>query len=140
MESGELVEVRGEVRFPGDYLIRRGETIAEIIARAGGLTKDAFPRGTIFTRVEVARLENERAAELAGTIRANVATSMLTQETRLVDFAEIGSGVMLRTFFSKNVTRSETTPTGLQSRDSPQTPNNTVDLSLEFVPGICATM
>jgi polysaccharide export outer membrane protein len=88
---GELVEVRGEVRFPGDYLIRRGETIAEIIARAGGLTEDAFPQGAIFTRVETARLENERAAELAGTITADVATSMLTQETRSVDFAEITS-------------------------------------------------
>ena len=88
---GELVEVRGEVRFPGDYLIRRGETIAEIIARAGGLTEDAFPQGAIFTRVEIARLENERAAELAGTIRDNVATSMLTQETQSVDFAEISS-------------------------------------------------
>jgi polysaccharide export outer membrane protein len=86
---GELVEVRGEVRFPGDYLIRRGETIAEIIARAGGLTEDAFPQGAIFTRVEIARLENERAAELAGTIRTNVATSMLTQETQSVDFGEI---------------------------------------------------
>ena len=88
---GELVEVRGEVRFPGDYLIRRGETIAEIIARAGGLTEDAFPQGAIFTRVEIARLENERAAELAGTIRDNVATSMLTQEPQSVDFAEISS-------------------------------------------------
>ena len=86
---GELVEVRGEVRFPGDYLIRRGETIAEIIARAGGLTKDAFPQGAIFTRVEIARLENERAAELARTIRTNVATSMLTQEIQSVDLAEI---------------------------------------------------
>ena len=45
---GELVEVRGEVRFPGDYLIRRGETIAEIIIRAGGLTEDAFPQGDHF--------------------------------------------------------------------------------------------
>ena len=88
---GELVEVRGEVRFPGDYLIRRGETIAEIIARAGGLTEDAFPQGAIFTRVEIARLENERAAELAGTIRDDVAASMLTQETQSVDFAEISS-------------------------------------------------
>ena len=88
---GELVEVRGEVRFPGDYLIRRGETIAEIIARAGGLTEDAFPQGAIFTRVEIARLENERAAELARTIRTNVATSMLTQETQSIDLAEISS-------------------------------------------------
>ena len=88
---GELVEVRGEVRFPGDYLIRRGETIAEIIARAGGLTEDAFPQGAIFTRVEIARLENERAAELAETIRADVAASMLTQERRSVDLAELSS-------------------------------------------------
>ena len=88
---GELVEVRGEVRFPGGYLIRRGETIAEVIARAGGLTEDAFPQGAIFTRVEIARRERERATELAQTIQADVAASMLTQERRSVDFAELNS-------------------------------------------------
>ena len=88
---GELVEVRGEVRFPGGYLIRRGETIAEVIARAGGLTEDAFPQGAIFTRVEIARRESERATELAQTIQADVAASMLTQERRSVDLAELNS-------------------------------------------------
>ena len=87
----ERVEVRGEVRFPGGYLIRRGETIAEVIARAGGLTEDAFPQGAIFTRVEIARRERERATELAQTIQADVAASMLTQERRSVDFAELNS-------------------------------------------------
>ncbi|MEL6200484.1 MAG: SLBB domain-containing protein, partial [Pseudomonadota bacterium] len=34
----ETVSVQGEVRFPGTYPIKRGETLSSLIARAGGLT------------------------------------------------------------------------------------------------------
>jgi polysaccharide export outer membrane protein len=35
----EEVEIRGEVRFPGRYRIRRGETLRSVLERAGGLTE-----------------------------------------------------------------------------------------------------
>jgi protein involved in polysaccharide export with SLBB domain len=35
------VELRGEVRFPGTYPIRPGETLSQVIERAGGLTESA---------------------------------------------------------------------------------------------------
>ncbi|MBK9251798.1 MAG: SLBB domain-containing protein [Proteobacteria bacterium] len=54
----ESVTLQGEVRFPGTYPIRRGETLYEIIQRAGGLTPRAFVRGSAFTRVYLR--ENER--------------------------------------------------------------------------------
>jgi len=47
----EVVILKGEVKKPGPYALKRpGETLAEIIARAGGLTPEAFPEGTIFKR------------------------------------------------------------------------------------------
>ena len=46
----ETVVLKGEVRFPGSYAIRRGETLKSVIERAGGLTNFAFPEGSVFTR------------------------------------------------------------------------------------------
>ncbi len=52
--EAEVVYLKGEVARPGPYAIRyRGETISELIQRAGGLTKRAFPEGSIFTRQTV---------------------------------------------------------------------------------------
>lgn len=49
-EDSVDVEIAGEVRFPGRYPVRRGETLASVMARAGGLTELAFPDGSVFTR------------------------------------------------------------------------------------------
>ena len=85
----EAIEVTGEVRFPGSYLIRRGETLSQIVARAGGLTPDAFPQGAVFTRDAIAKREAERAVEFANSIRSSFAASLLTQELKSTDFAEV---------------------------------------------------
>lgn len=52
------VLLAGEVAEPGTYDIAPGETISGLLARAGGLTADAYPDGAIFTR-ESARLAEE---------------------------------------------------------------------------------
>ena len=66
------VTVLGEFNRPGRYTIKRGERISEIIARAGGLTPQAYPYGAVFTRVSIKlreKLGNERAAiELEGSL------------------------------------------------------------------------
>src|ERR1700730_16798814 len=49
----ESVMLKGEVRFPGTYTIRRGETLKSVIGRAGGFTAFAFPEGSVFTRDEL---------------------------------------------------------------------------------------
>ena len=45
----------GEFVRTGLYEIRRGERLSEVIARAGGLTAQAYPYGAIFTRERVKR-------------------------------------------------------------------------------------
>ena len=57
------IELQGEVRYPGVYTFRDGETLKEVIERAGGLTDNAFPRGAVFTREKLRRLEAQRLRE-----------------------------------------------------------------------------
>ena len=50
-ELQQVVTIEGEVRFPGPYALRtRGERLADLIQRAGGLTAEAYPEGTSFYR------------------------------------------------------------------------------------------
>lgn len=49
--AAEAVALRGEVKFPGTYALKRkGETLGELVRRAGGLTAQAFPQGAVFVR------------------------------------------------------------------------------------------
>jgi protein involved in polysaccharide export with SLBB domain len=57
------IELQGEVRYPGVYTFRNGETLKQVIERAGGLTGNAFPRGAVFTREKLRQLEAQRLRE-----------------------------------------------------------------------------
>ena len=72
-ESHESITLRGEVRFPGSYVIRRGETLKSVLARAGGLTPYAFPDGSVFTREELRRREQQEIDMLADRMQRDVA-------------------------------------------------------------------
>ncbi len=52
-ELQRIVELRGEVVYPGRYaLLRDNETLSEVIARAGGLTPEAYAAGASVFRAE----------------------------------------------------------------------------------------
>ena len=57
--EGESIELSGEFKFPGTYSIKTGETLYEVIERAGGLTERAFPKGAIFSRENLTEKEDE---------------------------------------------------------------------------------
>lgn len=63
-DSGPVV-LLGEFVRPGIYGIRRGETLSEVVRRAGGLTEQAYPYGSIFLRERVRQVEQQ------GFIRAS---------------------------------------------------------------------
>ena len=85
----DSIEVRGEVIYPGNYVLGPGETLSSVVERAGGLTELAFPEGAIFTRLSVAERENQRAAEFARSIRRDYASRFLTEETTDAALADI---------------------------------------------------
>ena len=75
--SLESVTLTGEVRFPGRYDIKRGETLISVLARAGGLTEFAFPEGSVFTREELKKREQEQMDALAERMQTDLAALAL---------------------------------------------------------------
>ena len=71
------VTLEGEVRFPGEYRIRRGESLLQLLERAGGLTDDAFPEGAIFLRDSLRLREQEQMDVLANRMEADLASLSL---------------------------------------------------------------
>ena len=73
----EVVELAGEVRFPGIYEIRRGETLRSVLDRAGGLSSYAFPAGSVFTREDLRIREEEQLNVLANRLQSDLTTLAL---------------------------------------------------------------
>jgi polysaccharide biosynthesis/export protein len=48
-----IIELAGEVVYPGKYTVSKSETLCNVLHRAGGLTNQAFPFGAVFTRESV---------------------------------------------------------------------------------------
>lgn len=73
----EHVTLLGQVRFPGVYTIQDGETLKSVLLRAGGLTKFAFPEGSVFTRVELKEREQDQLNLLAQRTQTDLTTLAL---------------------------------------------------------------
>lgn len=73
----EQITLVGEIRFPGKYTIKRGETLKSVLARAGGLNEQAFADGAVFTRTELKDREQKQLDVLAGRLQNDLATLAL---------------------------------------------------------------
>jgi protein involved in polysaccharide export with SLBB domain len=73
----ESIILRGEVRFPGTYPIRRGETLRSVLERAGGLTSLAFPDGSVFTRRELREREQQQIDQLTERLQSDLAVTSI---------------------------------------------------------------
>jgi polysaccharide biosynthesis/export protein len=73
----EDITVRGEVRFPGTYSIKQGETLKSVLLRAGGLTEYAFPEGSVFIREELRIREQKQLDLLAERMQKDIAFTAL---------------------------------------------------------------
>ena len=66
------VTLSGEVVNPGEYSILQGDTILDLIERAGGFSEDSFSEGAVYLRKDVAKQQKEgflrTAEELENTM------------------------------------------------------------------------
>jgi protein involved in polysaccharide export with SLBB domain len=75
------VVIEGEVLFPGEYRVQRGETLSDVVRRAGGLTSAAFPEGAVFLRDSLREKEKQQLETLARRMEADLA-SLQASDTR----------------------------------------------------------
>ena len=75
--EGEAVILAGEFTFPGTYSIKPGETLMDIINRAGGLTDRAFPSGAVFSRENLRESEDQQRKRLISQLESDLANATL---------------------------------------------------------------
>ena len=68
------VELKGEVKFPGTYTIRRGESLSNLLARAGGFSEFAATNAAVFTRQSIKKQEQQQLARLSTELRRDIAS------------------------------------------------------------------
>ncbi len=70
-----LVRIEGEVKFPGNYSIKKGEPLSSVLARAGGLTDKAYPKGAFFSRQSVKKMQSEHLQQIVDRLEAELYTT-----------------------------------------------------------------
>ncbi|MNR81955.1 Polysialic acid transport protein KpsD precursor [compost metagenome] len=66
------ITLLGEVAQPGAYSFSDGETLFDILSRAGGFTTRSYLKGAIFTRESVKRQQTERLQDFVARLEANL--------------------------------------------------------------------
>jgi protein involved in polysaccharide export with SLBB domain len=69
----QTITLKGEVKFPGRYSVKPGETLKSVLLRAGGLTQYAFAEGSVFTRKELRDREQKELDMLAARMQNDIA-------------------------------------------------------------------
>jgi protein involved in polysaccharide export with SLBB domain len=76
-DLGASIEIKGEVKHPGRYGIRPGETLSSVVERAGGFTPQAYPYGALLERKDVRALQMKSYEELIARVRQSQENLML---------------------------------------------------------------
>lgn len=87
-QEAKVVEIRGEVKFPGRYNIRRGETLSQLITRVGGYTEYAYLPSAVFVRESVRQQEQIEIKKLADQLRRDIATRGVSKDGTVVNYSD----------------------------------------------------
>ena len=78
-----LVRIEGEVASPGVYQAQPGETLPQLIQRAGGLTPQAYLYGTEFTRESVRKQQQQNLDQLIRRLESQLQSAGATLAANL---------------------------------------------------------
>ena len=86
-KRAQVVTLAGEVMVPGKYQVEPGETLPELIKRAGGLSKQAYLYGTVFTRESTRQRQEENISKAKQRLQAQTDSQVnaLAQNTNTTD-------------------------------------------------------
>lgn len=82
------VQIIGEIAHPGRYDLMPGDKLSDLLRRAGGLTKQAYPDGAIFSRESERRAEESRFRAASRDLERALAVAMEDEE-KAPDAAQI---------------------------------------------------
>ena len=84
-QQTRFVILEGEFVGAGVYSVRPGETLRQLLTRAGGFTSDAYLYGSEFTRQSTRRVQQQRLNEYADQLEAQAATETAASNARALN-------------------------------------------------------
>jgi polysaccharide export outer membrane protein len=84
-QQTRFVRLEGEFTAAGVYSVRPGETLRQLITRAGGLTSEAYLYASEFTRQSTRRVEQQRLREYADSLDAQISSEANRQIAGALD-------------------------------------------------------
>ncbi len=90
-DASETVVIKGEVAYPGAYVIKPGDTLESVLLRAGGFTQWAAPQNTVFTRSALKSQERREMDAMADELEKGLLFSLKTESGSEKDTASIAT-------------------------------------------------
>jgi protein involved in polysaccharide export with SLBB domain len=87
-QQTRFVRLEGEFVSSGVYSVKPGETLRQLVQRAGGLTTDAYLYGSEFTRESTRRVQQQRLNEYVDQIALQVSTTAVNSANSAVSAAD----------------------------------------------------
>ena len=84
-KRNQLVSISGEVMVPGQYQLAAGETLPELIRRAGGLSHNAFVYGMVFSRESTRAQQQENLNKSIRRLEAEINSQTAAALQNVVD-------------------------------------------------------
>jgi len=78
-----LVRIEGEVAAPGIYQTLPGETLTDLLARVGGVTREAYLYGTEFSREGVRRQQRQNLEQLVRRLEEQVSAGVAMRQANI---------------------------------------------------------
>ncbi|MDE1160319.1 MAG: SLBB domain-containing protein [Acidobacteriaceae bacterium] len=88
IQQTRYVRLEGEFAASGVYSVLPGETLRQLVRRAGGLTSDAYLYASEFTRESTRRVEQQRLSEYADELEAQISAVTSSNEARAVSASD----------------------------------------------------
>lgn len=88
-QQTRVVQLQGEVVSPGIYQLQPGETLQQLITRAGGLTSNAFIYGTELDRVSVRQLQQKNIESVVAQLEDQITRQVTTVNASSASIATV---------------------------------------------------
>ena len=84
VQQTRTVRLEGEFNSPGVYTVQAGDTLRTLIARAGGLTAEAYLYASEFTRQSTRRTQQQRLNEYANNLESRISIESAANNSKSI--------------------------------------------------------
>ncbi|HET8636210.1 MAG TPA: SLBB domain-containing protein [Acidobacteriaceae bacterium] len=87
-QQTKFVRLEGEFVHAGTYSVKPGETLPELVARAGGFSADAYLYGSEFTRQSTRAIQQQRINDYVRNLQMEISRGSIAQSSSAVASAQ----------------------------------------------------